>query len=223
MATKEFTFGDNVPSHILRAIGVDKCKRTVKVTEASRMNLDSTWGGGSRDVYEGVSFGSADRPGYEGGFTPVSLPVQTSPFSFGGTMGAHAPEYELVAGVAVVQHVTFQGKDLGYRIHLHPADYARIVTEAETCQIHDECRAHPEMGRACVERGQHRPDERSLRILASFRSLKSGPYRKEALDRLGFTTEDADRLVAAGWLSRNKAGAMAVTQVGRALASDVSI
>jgi len=57
--------------------------------------------------------------------------------------------------------------------------------------------------------------EKDRKILAAIGGLKSGPYRKEALDRLGTTPADLDSLVSRGFLSRNKAGAIAITTAGK--------
>jgi hypothetical protein len=59
--------------------------------------------------------------------------------------------------------------------------------------------------------------DRDKSILLAFRSLTSAG-RKDEWSRNAAsrpTTEELDRLVAAGLLSRNKAGAMAITTEGR--------
>lgn len=56
--------------------------------------------------------------------------------------------------------------------------------------------------------------EREAKILAIFRSLKSA-YRKEYLDGMKASDEEITSLVSRGYLSRNKAGATAITTQGR--------
>lgn len=56
--------------------------------------------------------------------------------------------------------------------------------------------------------------EREGKLLAIYKTLKSS-YRKEYLDRAKTTPEEIDSLVARGFLSRNKAGAISITTEGR--------
>ena len=65
-------------------------------------------------------------------------------------------------------------------------------------------------------------DDRDMRILACYRSLKSGNYRTEALARLKCTDLDLDRLAAMGLLKRNKAGATQITTDGKNACGNVS-
>lgn len=58
-------------------------------------------------------------------------------------------------------------------------------------------------------------DDRDARILACYRSLKSGNYRTEALARLKCTDLDLDRLAARGLLKRAKNGATQITTDGK--------
>lgn len=58
-------------------------------------------------------------------------------------------------------------------------------------------------------------DERDARILACYRSLKSGNYRTEALARLKCTEEDLVRLAALGLLKRARNGATQITTDGK--------
>jgi hypothetical protein len=57
--------------------------------------------------------------------------------------------------------------------------------------------------------------ETDRRILACFRGLKSGAYRQEALERLGYNATVRDRLAAAGLLKVAKNGATKITPAGR--------
>jgi len=60
----------------------------------------------------------------------------------------------------------------------------------------------------------HNVTEKEAKILAIFRSLKSG-YRKEYLGRMGVVDAEVDSLVERKYLSRNKAGATSITTEGR--------
>jgi hypothetical protein len=93
----------------------------------------------------------------------------------------------------VVEHVYFRGKDLGYRIYVHPSDTPRLLPSKVQVDL----------------------SERDRRILASIRSLKSGNYRREALAALSCTDSDLDRLAGLGLLKRTKSGATSITTEGR--------
>ena len=58
-------------------------------------------------------------------------------------------------------------------------------------------------------------DDRDARILACYRSLKSGPYRKEALAKLKCSDEDIKRLCALGLLKQSSNGATQITTDGK--------
>ncbi len=51
--------------------------------------------------------------------------------------------------------------------------------------------------------------------LGCFKGLKSGPYRQDALRRAGATEDMITSLVARGYLTRNRAGATAITTKGK--------
>jgi hypothetical protein len=57
--------------------------------------------------------------------------------------------------------------------------------------------------------------DRDRKILACFRGLKSGPYRKQALNDSKYTTADRDRLASLGYLKVSKNGATKITPEGR--------
>lgn len=58
-------------------------------------------------------------------------------------------------------------------------------------------------------------DARDMRILACYKSLKSGTYRTEALARLKCEETDLERLAAAGLLKRARNGATQITTEGK--------
>jgi hypothetical protein len=88
--------------------------------------------------------------------------------------------YALSPGFCVVEHRIYCGKDLGYRVYLHSENMAPMLAKPA-----------PEV------------DKRDVRILVTFRSIKSGPYRRETLAALKITESDLTRLVGKGWLKRS--------------------
>lgn len=56
--------------------------------------------------------------------------------------------------------------------------------------------------------------DRERSLLAIFGGIKGG-YRREYLDAAGATPEEIDALVARGFLSRNRAGAISITTAGK--------
>lgn len=205
---KEVVWGDGEFTWLVRAaFPGSTSRRTIRVSKASSVVVDDCWSDGSRSTYQGVSI-------VDGG--SVRITTQGSPFR------PRVPDYALVPGIAVVEHSVFRGKDTGFAVLLHPEDFQRLVTDAAACTVHAECRENAEMARACAASGQPVCDDRTGRILAAFRSLKSGPYRQEALRSLSVGEDDIARLVEAGWLRRNRNGATAITHEGRAACSGVS-
>ncbi len=61
--------------------------------------------------------------------------------------------------------------------------------------------------------------ETDKNVLGCFMRLKSGQYRQDALKRHGGTADVVDSLVGRGYLSRNRAGATAITTAGKNHAS----
>lgn len=57
--------------------------------------------------------------------------------------------------------------------------------------------------------------EKDASILCSYRGLKSGPYRQDALKAIGCTDTDIDSLVTRRLLKRNSAGSVAITIEGK--------
>ena len=101
---------------------------------------------------------------------------------------------QMTPGIVVVENSYFQGKDTGFRVYIHPDNVTKMLPakSAEEMLV-----------------------ERDRRILVSYRSLKSGPYRQEALRAHNVTDGDIDRLVTGGYLTRNAKGAVAITNKGR--------
>lgn len=210
MRSTEIVWGHEVFTRIVKAaFGGTSSRRAIQVRESEAPQvLDSSWGGGSRTSFGLVALESL-----------ASLPLATQ----GSPFRPRVPDYVPAPGRALVEHSVFRGKDMGFRVTLHPADYTRLVADLARCTVHEECRLHDDVAKACAASGAPPCDDRTGRILASYRSLKSGPYRREALERLGVTEDDLARLIEAGWVKRNKAGAVAITAEGRAACSHVRV
>ena len=190
----EVPFGEESVTPIVRAAfpGANS-RRTVKVESRTAVQVSDYWSEGSRTYSGFVNLATLEA---------VSAGVVLE--KTGTRQEAHNPfklacgSVELAPGFAFVENVIFRGKDLGYRVSLHPDNFAPLLPSAL-----------PEI------------DERDGRILLAFRSLKSGPYRKEALDRVGFTETDRTRLGEKGWLKTAKNGATSITVEGRTACSNV--
>lgn len=151
-------------------------RRNVKVDTRTHVRPLDYWDGGSRTYCRFVALAT-----HQVVAAPAINPLV-----------ARAPEYELPHGIVMVEHVIFQGKDLGYRINIRPENLNPTMLPPAP-QISD----------------------RDRRILLAFRSLKSGPYRKEALRALQYTQADQDRLQAEGYLKVASNGATQITNKGR--------
>ena len=111
----------------------------------------------------------------------------------------------------------FQGRDLPYRLTVNPVDMEKFFPRG--CRIHEECRENPEIGIACEEAGNNKLTKKFRHILYCFKGLKSGPYRKSALERCGATEEDLNVLCSSGYLVR-KGNGIQITTSGRNEASE---
>lgn len=186
MTTLEVPFSTPEILTIVRAAFPEAAsRRTVKVEPRTRVHVSDYWDGGSRTYTAFVRL--ADMTSVPSGAIPREACQQNH-----NPLNLTIAEIELAPGFALVEHVIFQGKDLGYRVSLHPSNVTPLLTAA------------PQV------------EERDRRILAAIRSYKSGPYRVEALARLGFTPADRDRLAGAGFLRVSANGATAITAEGRA-------
>lgn len=79
------------------------------------------------------------------------------------------------------------------QVHFHPDDIAKLLPASNGLDLADE----------------------HLIALQAYKTLKSGPYRKGALQRGGVKPKHIDALVSGGLLSRNKAGAHTITTNGK--------
>jgi hypothetical protein len=170
-----------------------KSSRTVKVETAERYHVSDYWSEGSRTYCAFVKLDTLQA------IPGTSLPSEArqqnaNPFNLAiGTI-------EMQPGYAVVEHSIFRGKDLGFRIYLHASNIAPLLA------------APPPAA-----------SEKELRVLVAFRSLKSGPYRKEALDRIGYNDAMRDELAKRGLLKVAANGATAITAEGRAACANESL
>ncbi len=97
---------------LCRAVAGGRSRKCKVVVSGSPKRLTSYWDGGSKDTFYGVELVSRRR---------VDLPATGSPFY------PERAAYQPVAGVAVVEHSIFCGKDVGYTLHLHPDDAGKFV------------------------------------------------------------------------------------------------
>ncbi len=188
--------------------------KTIAVSVTERIMVNGAWSEGSRDLHECVNPETGMR---------LSMPELQDRFAVTAVDRSQSGGYAATSrGVAFVRRSSFRGRDY-VTLELSAEDYQRLVTDkVSPCTMHDDCRAHVELGRECAKRGPSL-DARTLQILGTIRTYKGGSYRKEALDKLGFTSSDAERLVTGGYISRNKANAIALTAVGRTIAASVNV
>lgn len=123
----------------------------------------------------------------------------------GGTM-------DLYPGMVMVRSGQFQGRALPYELLVNPQDMDKFFPKG--CQIHRECRENPDLGMACEANGDSQLSEQQRHILYCFKGLKSGPYRKQALERCGATAEELERLMTSGMLLR-KGNGIQITVAGK--------
>ena len=94
-------------------------RRTVKVERRPSYFVHDYWDGGSRSY---ASFVNLSRR-YKVSIGEVKYEHQTNGNHFNLPIG----KVELEPGVAVIENVIFQGKDLGIRIYVHHDDYQQFI------------------------------------------------------------------------------------------------
>ena len=179
----------------------------IDIRIAESIYVNQAWSAGLRTLHDARYLDS-------GAMAPMDLTDRRAATYFDARNSAGT--YHMVPGVVVVERSSFKGREYVTLI-VHPDDEARFACPHE----HEDCLMSAELAHACRASMLPKADERDRKILAAIRGYKSGPYRKEALARAGATDVDMDRLVSAGLLSRNKAGAIALTNAGRMLAVGV--
>lgn len=186
----------SVKDIVLAAFPNASTRRTVKVDVRERYEMNDTWGGGSRTEPRFVHIASLAV--VDSSAVPQSaLQVVANPFNQPiGTI-------VLTPGYCVVEHIIFRGKDLGYRMVMHPDNIPKALPENTSAPTS--------------------VDERDLRILATYRCLKSGPYRQEGLEALKYTDQDKARLSGLGYIKVSSNGATAITAEGRIICSHIRV
>ena len=106
--------GRDIPTALRGSYTGNKFK--VEVCETVTIPADAgLWSGGSRNSYCGVDLATGMR-------SPVTF-EHTSPWN----EARRNIEVKLAPGKAVVEHIMFQGKDLGLRIYLHPDNATKLL------------------------------------------------------------------------------------------------
>jgi len=185
--TFEVPFSHPEAQRLIRAAyGEVRSGRTVKIETATRHFVTDHWDGGSREECRFVRLA-------DGAALPADALPATARQREGNPLGLARGEIALADGYAFVLHVIFQGKDLGYRILLHPANVAPWLTAAPAVEL----------------------TERERSLLNVFATYVSS-YRKPELARMNATPAEIDALVVRGLLARNAKGAIACTPAGKA-------
>jgi hypothetical protein len=163
-------------------------KRTVKVEVCERYQVSDYWSEGSRYFSAVVKLETL-----QGIAAARAITEEERASHPNNPLNLPMGQIEIAPGYCVVERCIFRGKDLGYRIYLRAENLTPALQAPAPTDL----------------------DARDKRILACYRSLKSGPYRKEALARLSYTDADRTRLAAGGYLKVASNGATAITIEGR--------
>ncbi len=90
--------------------------RKISVEARTSYRMSNYWDGGSRDY--------AIAYHLESGMTREPSVVTTNPMR-----GQAHSEIQIPEGIAIVEHSIFQGKDVGIRILVNPANMAKLLPE----------------------------------------------------------------------------------------------
>lgn len=114
---KQLELNKNDPrvAHLVRSY---RGRRTIKVTEGISVHISNYWDGGSKETTHFVELST----GRVLDFSQVGYVQQKQGNPYSQQIG----EAELQPGVAAVTSVVFMGKDLGYRLKLHPSDFNKL-------------------------------------------------------------------------------------------------
>lgn len=163
-------------------------RRPLRVETATRYQVSDYWSEGSRN--EAVFLELATMRAIPATSLPENARQQANnPFNL--AIG----EVQLLAGYAVVEHIIFCGKDLGFRLYLHPDNLAPLLAASNKDRVE--------------------VSEKEKSILEAMRSLKAGPYRNDALRNLNYTEDDKQSLATKGLVKIASNGAVSLTQKGR--------
>jgi hypothetical protein len=185
---------DSVKDIILAAFPDASSRRTVHINTCETFTVSDYWSEGSRDETRFVKLDTLQV------VSATALPSEARQKA-ANPFGLAIAEVKMVPGIAIVVHTIFRGKDLGYRVSLHKENMMPILPAAPSTEV----------------------DERDKRILASFRGLKSGAYRQEALRALNFSEADRTRLADKGFLRVSANGATAITIEGKLICQDTRV
>lgn len=166
---------------IRAAFGQSNGRRNVRVQVAEAVHVSDYWDGGSRNECRFVKLDTMQVVSAE-----QIEGIRINPFRL------PSGDVTMCAGIAVVEHIIFCGKDLGYRVYLHTDNMAPMLAAPQSAT-------------------DITPEQR--RILVNYRSLKSG-YRPK------YTQEELAPLIAKGYLRQSKNGATGITNEGRAVTAN---
>lgn len=169
---------------IRAAFGDTRSRRNVKVSVRESYHVHDFWDGGSRDECRFVELSTLRVIAAE-----QITALRDQPWNVYRLPNG---DVAMVSGVAVVEHVIFCGKDLGYRVYLHADNMAPMLARPQAAD-------------------DLTPEQR--RILVNYRSLKSG-YRPK------YTQAELEPLIARGYLRQAKNGATGITNEGRAIVAN---
>lgn len=107
------------PKEVSRLIGATRMRRSVKIDAGTRVHVNGMWDSGSRNVttFRNIRTGQSVQPTEMKGYV-----FQTQGNPFGGQLFDVTLDNDHIA----VTHVTYCGKDLGFRIRCSPARFAAI-------------------------------------------------------------------------------------------------
>jgi hypothetical protein len=125
MDSIELPFSHPVINRIVKVVFRNaKTRRTVKVKIRTSVHIADYWDDGSRTYASFVQLS-----------TMLSVSAQNLPASarqqIANPFNLAIADLEMQPGYAVVENVIFRGKDLGYRIILHPSDVEGYMPEAK--------------------------------------------------------------------------------------------
>ena len=102
--------------NLTSAVGY-KGRRPIKVEAKETVSIADYWDGGSRYYFHFMNLNGFVLSDADVGFVRQA---ENNPYA------QRVGSAKLKAGVVGVEHIIFQGKDLGLRIYYHPDDYKRF-------------------------------------------------------------------------------------------------
>jgi hypothetical protein len=144
MTTKTITLKASHPfvRKMLHVLSAGRSRRPVRIEISATYSLSTEKSGGSWNDVVGVAPATG---GLFGGVNLIPLVRDRVPAPCGLIFGT----VDLTPELAIVEHSYFCGKDVGYRIHLHP-DTPELLALLAPCG-HSDCAEHPELAAACSQ------------------------------------------------------------------------